>query len=515
MRSSKPQPSWSLGLAAALVLVSATLCRAQFAELAARVPDGANAVFIIDVDQIMRSQLATNQGWSTKQQAMYEAGLLMLPPEASQVLAATKLDFETMRPEWQVFLMNLKREPAMSQLAERYNGTLDRVGRNAVVVLPGESYFAQLGPRMGGFGEPANRQDVARWMKRIETASLAGLSPYLQVAKQFAQQNAHLIVAIDLEDVLGVEEVKAKLAAFESLKGKGIDLDKASQALASIRGLTLGLTVTDRRNGGLRVDFNEDISVIRDVAKPLLLEALGNQGMMINEFRDWNVQVSEKQVRLSGILEDGGTRRLLSFLDTPPSLQLAEDQPAAKPTPESLVRLASQQYFSSIRSLLGDLRNDKQNRQTMGQISVFFRNYARRIDRLPILNVDPVLVSFGRWVSTSLREGQIAVTEAAGRSRVGQMEVSQANAMNMGMQSGVVWGGAVGGGGMQVAAAGFQGWGGFCPRAADQATGQAQALVRTQERQRGTMSASLILQAIDNAAADMRVAMTQKYNVEF
>ena len=129
--------------------------------------------------------------------------------------------------------------------------------------------------------------------------------------------------------MLSVEEVKARLATFESLEGKGIDLDKASQALASIRGVTLGLTVTDRRNGALRVDFNEDISVIRDVAKPLLLEALGNHGMMINEFRDWNVQVSEKEVRLTGILEDGGTRRLLSFLDTPPSLQLVEDQPAA------------------------------------------------------------------------------------------------------------------------------------------------------------------------------------------
>jgi hypothetical protein len=42
-----------------------------------------------------------------------------------------------------------------------------------------------------------------------------------------------------------------------------------------------------------------------------------------------------------------------------------------------------------------------------------------------------------------------------------------------------------------------------------------QSRVRTQERQRGTMSANLILQAIDNAAADMRVAMTQKYNVDF
>ena len=54
-------------------------------------------------------------------------------------------------------------------------------------------------------------------------------------------------MAIDLEDVLSVEEVKAKLATFESLEGKGIDLDKASQALTSIRGVTLGLTVTDQR----------------------------------------------------------------------------------------------------------------------------------------------------------------------------------------------------------------------------------------------------------------------------
>ena len=328
MRLSNPQTYLSFGLAAALVVVaSATRCSAQFAELSARVPDGANTIFVIDVDQIMRSPLATNQGWSTKQEAMYEAGFLMLLPEASQMLAATKLDFETMRPEWEVFLMNLNREPSMSKLAERYNGIVDKVGRNAVVVLPGESYFAQLGPRMIGFGEPASRQDVARWMRRIDAGSLSGLSPYLQMAKQFAQQNAHLIMAIDLEDVLSVEEVKARLATFESLEGKGIDLDKASQALASIRGVTLGLTVTDRRNGALRVDFNEDISVIRDVAKPLLLEALGNHGMMINEFRDWNVQVSEKEVRLTGILEDGGTRRLLSFLDTPPSLQLVEDQP--------------------------------------------------------------------------------------------------------------------------------------------------------------------------------------------
>jgi len=494
----------ALGFAAMTVLTGTALCPAQFADLATRVPDGTNAVFLIDVDQIMRSAMATQEGWRNQKQEMYDSGLLMVPPEASQILAGAKFDFQTVLPAWQISLMKLDREPSLPEVVVRFNGTLDKVGQHSVAVLPGESYLVQLGSRMIGFGGPANRQDVARWLRRADNGTLVGLSPDLQKAKQFAQQNAHVIVSVDLEDVVCAEEVKSKLAAFKSLEAKEIDLDKASQALASIRGATLGITVTDRRNGALRVDFNQDISVIHDVAKPLLLEVLGNQGMLIDEFHDWDVQVSEKEVRLRGLLEDSGTRRLMSFLDTPPSLQpspvrrgdvQADDEQARK----HLVGLTTQQYFHSITTLLRDLRNDKRDRRTMGQISVFFRNYARRIDRLPILNVAPEMIGFGRWVSTSLREGQMGVTEAAGRSRSGQMDVSQANGMNRGMPIGG-WGG---------------GWGGFCPRAADRADLQARARVRTQERLQGTMSATLILQAIDEAAADMRMAMTQKYNREF
>ena len=526
MRSSNPRTRVCLGFSTALVLVSATLCRAQFTDLAARVPDGANAIFLIDVDQLMRSSMATQEDWRNQKQAMYDSGLLMVPPEASQVLAAAKFDFETVSPVWQILLMKLDREPSLPDVAIRFNGMLDKVGKHSVAVLPGESYFVQLGAQMIGFGGPANRQDVARWMRRADSGTLAGLSPYLQKAQQFAQKNAHVIVSVDLEDVVCAEEVKTKLADFQSLEGKDIDLDKASHALASIRGAMLGITVTDRRNGAVRVDFNEDISVIRDVAKPLLLEVLGNQGMMIDEFHDWDVQVSEKEVRLHGLLEDSGTRRLLSFLDAPPALQPSADQqravqPDDEETKKALVGVTSQQYFHSITTLLQDLRNDKRNRRTMGQISVFFRNYASRIDRLPVLNVDEELVGFGRWASTSLREGQIAVTKSAGRSRMAQMDVSQANRMNMGMpmgamgmpvgRMGVGWGG--GWGGMPMA--GFHGWGGFCPRAADRADAQARARVRTQHRLQGTMSATVILQAIDEAAADIRVAMTQKYNREF
>ena len=60
----------NLILAAAVVLASTTPCLAQFADLAARVPDGANAIFLIDVDQILRSSMATKEDWRNQKQQM-------------------------------------------------------------------------------------------------------------------------------------------------------------------------------------------------------------------------------------------------------------------------------------------------------------------------------------------------------------------------------------------------------------------------------------------------------------
>jgi hypothetical protein len=47
------------------------------------------------------------------------------------------------------------------------------------------------------------------------------------------------------------------------------------------------------------------------------------------------------------------------------------------------------------------------------------------------------------------------------------------------------------------------------------ARGQAEAQVRTQERIRGNMSASMIVQGVEAATADIRRKMTQKYQMEF
>jgi hypothetical protein len=346
---------------------------------------------------------------------------------------------------------------------------------------------------------------VGRWLGRIDSGSLHGLSSYLKEAQQFAESSAHIIMAMDLEDVVPLELIKQRLSESETLAGKQVDVDTIAKVLSSIRGVTLGITAADQRNGSIKVDFRENVAPIRDFAKPLLLEALANNGAMINEFEEWEVHVAERQVRLQGRFEQSGMQRLMSLLDVPPALQQAaatSDQNNQQQEEQRVV-LASQQYFKSIRSLLDDLRNDKKNVKTMGSIGTWFGTYARRIDRLPILNVDPELVDYGKFVSQSLRGGQTQVTTAAARSRIGQQQVPQQYDVNTYYQPvGANLGGAYG-------------WYGWSAQANVRATEQAKARVRTQEKIQGSMSANLVLQQIDDATNNIRVGLTQKYNAEF
>lgn len=78
------------------------------------------------------------------------------------------------------------------------------------------------------------------------------------------------------------------------------DLDQLAAALASIRGLTLGMTVTDQVYGKVKVDFDQDVPLTPELAKPLLLEALANHGAMIEEFTQWECAVSGKEITLGG-----------------------------------------------------------------------------------------------------------------------------------------------------------------------------------------------------------------------
>lgn len=482
---------------------------AQFRELTKRIPDGANAIIFVDVNKLQNSPLGKSHNWREKHEDAFEAGVEAIPPHANNFVAAAKLDLETKYAEWQVGLMELKYDPSLPKVAVRYQGTTDYISERPVAVLPGDIYVVKFMENVVGYGTPAKRQDVAQWITRYYDNSLRGLSEYLAEAQTFADAGSPIIVALDLTNVASPQIVRSRLDSLETLKGKKVDLDQLAKTLASVRGVSLGVTVQQSMTGAVKVDFSEDVTILKDFAKPLLLEILGNQGMMVDEIESWEATVSGNRVQLTGPLYASGLRRILSLVEAPPSLQ-ESTQKAARTGEESeadekkdLTIAASQIYYKSVVSLLDELRIKKKGRQTMGQISVWFDKYARKIDRLPIANVDPDLLNYGGYVSESLRTGQSQVIDAAARSRIRQNEVpEQYDVTTYSTPIGANW-------------TGQYSWNGWEATPNWQRTGSKMSNVRMEEQIKGARSANDVMRDIDNATADIRRHMTEKYGVEF
>ncbi|MCO6458512.1 MAG: hypothetical protein J5I93_24670 [Pirellulaceae bacterium] len=490
---------------------------AQFDDLVRRIPDKANTLILINVERAMTSELARTQNWQQKLDREFEAGMTILSPRANRFVMASEMDFEYLKPFWEIALMDLKSEPRLPELAAQLGGTMDNIAGQSVVMLPGDYAAVQFGRSVAALVTPANRQTVGRWINRVNDSSIPPLSSYLQKAVSFADTSSPVIMALDLQHLVSADHVKERLSESQLMKGREQELDEFANKLASIQGVMLGITFDSRRFGKIRVDFAEDMTALALIAKPLLLEVLAHRGAMIDEFEDWTAGVQGNTITLEGFLEESGMRRLMSLLATPPALHPPTTPTAPNgtgtttnppPTEESLMALATQQYFQSVTSLLNDLRSKRRSNDfvTWGQVAMWFDRYATKIERMPILNVDPVMLDWGSWVAGQLRDSESAMTGIGAQSAMRQTQLgnSTSNFTSGAVVGATRWG-----------AAGYWGTTNMETRTDLKLKSQARANIRTQERIRGNSSANLIMQGIQNSMLDIRRQMTEKYMIEF
>jgi hypothetical protein len=469
---------------------------AQFGGLTARIPREANTIVVLNVDRVLASPLAVEQDWRGRHEKAAAAGVTMLPPGAEQFLMAANMDVEFMQPVWEIAMAKLRYEPSLPRIAARWGGDMDRVADRNCVALPNDSYVVQFGPNLIGAYRPGNRQNVSRWLTSTDTSG-DRLSPYLQEALAYAEKGGTpIIMALDLDGVVSEELVKQRAAELESLKGSSIDIDRLAKAISSVQGITLGVTLRDKVHGAIKVDFAEDVGFLGDLAKPVLLEALANHSAMIDEFSTWEAKVEGTRIQISGPLYHSGMQRLLSILDVPASLHPTDSPSNGEASQEDLTRLASQQYFKSIQGLVEDLREKPTEGKTksINQYGTWFNRYADKIDKLPIVNVDPVLLDYGLYVSGSFRNAGETIRSAGGRTRVRQLE-SPNHYVAYGR-----WGtnGAYGGYVQDL-----------------KATQSDRTRIRTEERISSATDARGIMQDVLQQTQQVRQQMTQKYNAEF
>jgi hypothetical protein len=258
---------------------------------------------------------------------------------------------------------------------------------------------------------------------------------------------------------------------------------------------------------------------------------------------DWQVQVKGNTIYLDGYLGESGLTRIASLINLPThalhtpagASSAAQSTDAAASTaspsdPQKLVLETTQEYFKSIDHLLADLKSRKGEERTIGQIGVWFQNYANKVDRLPILNVDEEMLQYGQYVAQQLRNASMAIKGFGISKRVAEVNADSSAAPLGGVvgesASAYYASGAYSGGyyGRPLGVPAAYGWarqqgpGGAAYWAGRSEMRQAFA-ARTQvdSQLKAGMATSVqgILEQLRESREKVRIDMTKKYQVEF
>jgi hypothetical protein len=521
------------------VATNRALC--QFDDMVRYIPSHANALVMVNAEKLFASEVAKSQNWEAQRAKRFESGLTSIPAKASYVVIGSQLDLEVMRSEWDVAIVAFDAAPSLADVSQHFGGIDDTIANLPVLRVADDSYVVRLSDTLLGAFGPGNRQLVAKWLQQADNK----LSPYLQEALAYERGGTEVILAIDATDVLTPALVEERLAAAdeEGVVTSKVNTKENVQIVSSLKGIMLGVTFGKQPYARLKIDFGRETAPLADVAGPLVLHALANHGAMIDEMEQWKVEVKGTQIFMSGYLEESGLMRVASMINLPTQALHAQvagksqdagpgaAKPAPSPSdPEQLVLETTQNYFKSIDHILKDLKSRKGDARTIGQIGVWFSNYANKVSRLPMLNVDEEMLQYGQYVTQQLRNCSTAIKGAGIAKNVADINADQSaaplggvlgqsasNYYASGAYSGGYYGRPLGlpaayGWAQRQGTAGTAYWAG---RSEMRQAFAGRAAVSAQYKAQVGTSVQTILEQLREDRDKVRVYMTKKYNVEF
>jgi hypothetical protein len=442
-----------LAISLFLAMRPVTVHAGDFDLLLKPIPDGANAIVVIDVAKVFDSGLAKMEDWRKRYADVFEATPLVLPPNAEKFMLASEMDIEFMQPAWEVASAILSTDPSVQEIADLTGGVVDSFFGLSAVWTGSQMCAARFEPHLFGLMFPATRQSAARWIRRTQQAGATELSPYLMEAIGYVEDGQReIVMAFDLEHIVRPDEIRAMVD--RSRVVSGLDKDAVTRLFATLRGVTLGVGVDTKMHGQLSIDFAGDTAVVKNVAKPLMLAMLTAAGAVLDEMHDWAAAADGKHLVLEGDLSEEGMRRLFSLVglnaaiidrpgrdarasDAVPQAQSAdpfaqrrqeEDQPPTSKSPvktpgdarasgqvatgdaKRAMAVATARYFQTVQRYTNDLRQRRP--ETIADVALWIDSYARKIGRLPVRNVDPDMIAYAQTVA-GLMENAVAVGQTA------------------------------------------------------------------------------------------------------
>jgi hypothetical protein len=480
-----------LGLVVAIGLCSQGLpafAQGRNADLLKSLPRGANALVVIDAANLLNTDAAEAGGWKQKRAMAYGQRPLMIPPEATRVVIGAQLDPNAgLTPTWELAVVDLSEKFPMTAIARAEGGYIDTVNGAEAAWTPTGAYFVELGEQTLGILRPTNRQFVSRWVEFSQKNQNVELSDYLQAASDLAGPSTQIVLAVDLADIPQPHKLHESLTESQTLGGDEARVNQFTPIVGSIRGMTVSLSVASKISGKIQIDFDQAVKPLGMFAKPLVLEALDRFDCHLGELDKWSFSLQDKSIVLTGELTDEGLRRIGSLLEVPSTKfsDLKDVKPVEAGTPDYVK--TSQAYFKSVSSLIDGLR--KTLKDERDNHAVWMERYGRKVDALPILNVDEDLLGWGAQVAETFRAMSLAEKSAN---------------VSAGVRKSAVYTGYS-----------YSGYGDGYGYYSYTNGGLAKSQIDRQEKSVATKMRFESAKELDDATADIRRAMTQKYGVEF
>lgn len=387
---------------AVLIAVASGVSHAADAkdELLLRVPPSANAVAVVDVDGLFKSKLGLKSGWSRLYYSDYANGLVAFPPSIQTAVLAAKLNPDTISADWELGVVRLKQPFSMKKLAEKESAPLEKLEGSSLVTTERQTCFVELRPQTLAVTNHQNRQEVARWLRGTRDVARPTISEYLLEAVTDPKGQYHL--ALDLQDVLQVEDAKVRLQNSPALKGQKVDFDALAKLAVGLRGLRVSIQVGETIEGAMQIDFQDEIAPHAQLLPSIVLAAMKKNGVLIDELPDAKVEIGEKSITFRSTLSEPSLRRVISLIQ--PSVgHLDDGSSGSESSPEKAQQSATLRFYNSIRRQLDDLEKQARKSKDYTSSAQWFETAAKNISQLPSRDVDTNVLNYSTSVSNKLR----------------------------------------------------------------------------------------------------------------
>ena len=443
-------------------------------------PSPANSMAYIHVESLKR--LMSQQGIE-----------LELSDALGEIWLLSNLDLASLTPRWEAGYATLVDSVSVEEVAKSIGGYVDNVAGKEVARSPENAYLFPIQSTNGlGFLRPADRPLLSQWLSSGNKAQ----SPEF-LAAQANQPEAYLsmMLAVDLNDAFSPVPLAKRLADFESIES--LDENAVAKILASAKGFSV---IVGRRSLSeciLTFDFGIAPNTLLPVANDLLHEILNRNGSAVPEIQEWKAKVDGNKLSFQGPVSEDTLFGVLGIF----SLQQEAEQivhavtraKSAEEKPSGPNAYDSKKYFDRVNGLIDRVR--KYDAQTTGYRAKWNDQNARRIDELGTLGVDPQCINYGAQVSNMLRQNAMSIRGI--NVRAGQTMASQ------GLSRGY------------YGSYDSWGYGGVSGYYDANSTTDLQRVTGAQARGQGFGSFRNTMTAIDNLTAEVRRAMTDKYQVQF